>query len=743
MEKFNFNPPNIFIDESSYPDPITTDESREQLSRPHHQMREFINELVDEVNREKSSDEISYKHDNLSAVTNVKQGLDEHYRLIKETQNHLNDSDENFNTHKNNSVIHVTSSEKSRWNNTYTKDETDAAISRKVVQIGAGDMAQHIYDKDGDGKVDHAELADEAKIADYAKKTSIAQTVSGDFITVETAKESAGALTIHGKTYQKTYSGKNLYDVNQISKPSGLTVDNDGWVSVNVDNTSGTSRLYFQANVPVSNLLKPNTEYTIVCDIASGSGFAYFYYVSTIPNSKSQFNATETAMNAGIHIAQAVTFDDFSDSVSMLRSVIAIDAGQKCSLKFRYSVIEGTNVTAENFVYEPFVGGKASPSPEFPQSVNGVVAGAKRIGKNLIDFSGLVDYSVNGITIKFVDSTIVINGTTTSVVDIIVVSDRHNSELFNHLLLGYEGQISLSNDIGLKCYFETDFNNSIIYDENKVTLSKNKLLRKAFIRVPSGSTYNNTVIKPIMCFGTDTTYEPYTESELYYNTGELFEGDSISAVGKLTRRFRKIVFDGTTDGKKMTNTSSNVRGFFAKFEDMKKGADNVVSSLVCSHFPTHSVQQIILNANYFGIANNSNCNLYICFESGNPLATGTLEQCNAWLKAQYDAGTPVTIVYELATSTEEEPTRNGDMILSKGINHIFSGEEFSPEFDLEYSPDGYPLFDWLYLKPEDIGAAPAVHNHDDRYFTENELNARLGTQCTFVLEGTTLTITTK
>lgn len=75
---------------------------------------------------------------------------------------------------------------------------------------------------------------------------------------------------------------------------------------------------------------------------------------------------------------------------------------------------------------------------------------------------------------------------------------------------------------------------------------------------------------------------------------------------------------------------------------------------------------------------------------------------------------------------------------------------------------------WKTLSASDVGAAtkeqvseaiqiandkaPAEHNHDGRYFTEDEINSLLeskankdvlGTQVTYSLDGTTLTITTK
>lgn len=49
--------------------------------------------------------------------------------------------------------------------NTYSKEETEEIIRQRVVDIGAGDMAQGIYDADGDKVVDETEkLANSVKI---------------------------------------------------------------------------------------------------------------------------------------------------------------------------------------------------------------------------------------------------------------------------------------------------------------------------------------------------------------------------------------------------------------------------------------------------------------------------------------------------------------------------------------------------------------------------------------------------
>lgn len=46
MDSFTFNPANVFKDTSVFTDPSSEDETREQLSSPHEQTRDFINTNV-------------------------------------------------------------------------------------------------------------------------------------------------------------------------------------------------------------------------------------------------------------------------------------------------------------------------------------------------------------------------------------------------------------------------------------------------------------------------------------------------------------------------------------------------------------------------------------------------------------------------------------------------------------------------------------------------------------------------
>lgn len=149
-------------------------------------------------------------------------------------------------------------------------------------------------------------------------------------------------------------TGKNLYNVNNPKTiPSSITVDEDGWITCNYDNTDGKTIIYINYYTP--NLeLKTGTFYNTITEVKEFSGnfdllaidrwgqFEYgkIYYSSNLtPNS--------------IYTYKGITKDEFTGNVGLATS-IGVYAGSSVSITFRISVIEDTSVTADTFLYEPY-----------------------------------------------------------------------------------------------------------------------------------------------------------------------------------------------------------------------------------------------------------------------------------------------------------------------------------------------------------------------------------------------------
>lgn len=206
--------------------------------------------------------------------------------------------------------------------------------------------------------------------------------------------------------------GKNLYDA--VTQHSGKNLA-DGWMEITADNISGNDTKYTVLDGVETNLLKPSTKYTVITEIKSWSGKGFFEAVTTLEDKfRGQFTQTSSVISGnGIFISHLTTRDDFSECLTMLRSVISVEAGNSLSFKFRISVVEEDyGITANTFTYRPFT--KQTLSLSTPNCLRGVKAKTD-LYVNYTDADGNkwicdeVDLS-RGVYIKKV-GTVVIDGT--------------------------------------------------------------------------------------------------------------------------------------------------------------------------------------------------------------------------------------------------------------------------------------------------------------------------------------------
>lgn len=227
--------------------------------------------------------------------------------------------------------------------------------------------------------------------------TTTQTSTGGNSLYLKEALESnALEYSVDGRCEQETRSGKNLYNFKDTTNVgNGVTTDEDGWITITADNTSGTSVIY--RNYFTKNLkLKTNTNYAIVMEVknVSRTGDNAIWPVSVYSTTEGQFDGgyrydLATLSNNTIKVAIRVTKSNFTNISNGLRTFLSVGAGAKSTITFRLSVLEDTTVTANNFEYEAF---GASPSPDYPSEIKTI----KGI-RNLFDKSTIV----NG---KFINS---------------------------------------------------------------------------------------------------------------------------------------------------------------------------------------------------------------------------------------------------------------------------------------------------------------------------------------------------
>lgn len=210
------------------------------------------------------------------------------------------------------------------------------------------------------------------------------EVVSGKDITINGAPEGAplSSVQINGNTSQQTYSGKNLYNVADMSTvSSGVTIDSEGWITVQHTATGSATYLDFRSN-PLA--VQASTNYAIITEVKNISG-AGELNITSVPSNPQQFNSRLSyefsALAAGEVKVDISTTKSNVTATYGLRSYCYFSGTQSGSVTFRISVISNTSVTPQTFTYEPYVGGIPAPNPDYPQAVQTVT------GENILTIS--------------------------------------------------------------------------------------------------------------------------------------------------------------------------------------------------------------------------------------------------------------------------------------------------------------------------------------------------------------------
>ena len=224
-------------------------------------------------------------------------------------------------------------------------------------------------------------------------------TPSSDITLNETTTAPFADIQIFGDTFQQTYAGKNLYNFRDtVTVSPRCSADEEGWITCTLDTApSGNSdNTYYTHNLDLLN----STQYAIVVEVKSISGNGSLApYTRWAGHQEGQFTTEKivpfSSLSAGqTYIYTPTTSASFDYDVG-LRSYVRFGAGQTGSITFRLSVLADITVTADTFIYEPYVGGVPAPNPDYPQDIN-VVTGRQvvtvnsddyeiNLGKNLFD----------------------------------------------------------------------------------------------------------------------------------------------------------------------------------------------------------------------------------------------------------------------------------------------------------------------------------------------------------------------
>ena len=319
-------------------------------------------------------------------------------------------------------------------------------------------------------------------------------------------------------------------------------------------------------------------------------------------------------------------------------------------------------------VVGPVQSGSGEPSPDNIRPISGLT-GAKltRCGGNLLKYTSVTvgTTTVSGVTFTVnADGAITADGTATANAILILTSSDSNPTLRNALL---GKQISLSgcpSGGGVNKYvmrlFQHAGENSRVDDAGSgvsATFENAGLAYNIAIIVWSGVTVSNLVFRPMIRLDSGADYEPYAGDTYAANFGQTVYGGTMDwTAGMLTVDRALKSFTGGEYWEKSSATTTD--RFISPVSGALAGSD-----VVCSH------------GNGGGSLNDLN-HCYITASSNfawNYSAYGstTVEAFKAYLSAQDAAGTPVQVVYRMATPVAVQLTPQ-EIAALDGVNTLCS-----------------------------------------------------------------------
>ena len=300
--------------------------------------------------------------------------------------------------------------------------------------------------------------------------------------------------------------------------------------------------------------------------------------------------------------------------------------------------------------WEPTQEGSGTPSPENIRPIKGRdSATVTRCGENLLNIAPFTKSTYKGITYEYVTTGGVhISGTATAAVD---------SPIFavGHLPPGKYYGLDMGTGVSASIVIYRDGANLWLNAKGVFEILAGDVIKYWYMIATNGATIDTTVY-PYIVPGTTapTTYTPYTGQTATLTLPHTIYGGEVDAVTGEGNENAKII---TLDGNelKFTKANSYINLPAHSAPGISKGGITC-----CSHF----------NRRLFAV----NTTYEFCFllESDMSSLFASVDDLNAYLAAQYAAGTPAQVAYKMATPTPITATGAQPIPALSGTNTVIT-----------------------------------------------------------------------
>lgn len=464
------------------------------------------------------------------------------------------------------------------------------------------------------------------KIAERTPRNSyvapaIVEAKSGEVISLsDSSDDTVRGLKLFGKTTQFTTTGKNLCPPVKAGAYNG----NNGAFLSQYTNDRCTEKI----------------------SIVKGQSYTHSNNLGTLPNNIFLWDTD------GTYIGKASKANTY---VSEYNGYIAYEYGET---DVQWVQLElGSTATA----YEPYTGGMAAPNPDYPQELESAgqsgSIGVTVAGKNLLNVGETLTFTdKHGPIYQFIPK-----GTYR------IKCGNSTNDKGNNPTLHFYGEAG-----------DTVASKTLYADTNKDITFATDAVRFTIIsdRDYSSSSGVTAAIEKLMLSLEDGEYEPYKGQTLTASTPNGLPGIPVTSGGNYTdsdgqqwicdevdftrgvyvQRIGEVVYTGDESGINYDTVKDTILTVVTN--DVR--TDSVVSHIACTHFAAADRTGYI-NI-YGGVAvRTGGVGLAFGLDIGTTASevpsADRVPMFKAFLKEQYDAGTPVTVKYVLATPIETPLTK--------------------------------------------------------------------------------------
>ena len=440
-------------------------------------------------------------------------------------------------------------------------------------------------------------------------------------------------------------TGVQLYDANKIPSKSagGATVTNNGDGSFIVDGSGNlTGEYFYQYNYSreeTLKLVKPgkysmtfSSVYPLINYIVQGTGVS---------------KAIRNSTGAAVEITEAdLAVEDVTLSISIYGG-----AGRTITPGTIKPMVWAKETLPRDSDWEPYTGGKPSPSEEYPQPLDVTVTGA-----NLLDLSA-VSYGAGGATVNAADGGYTISGTGTLTG---AFNASYGLDVKRYLR---PGNLVLKSELTVPKLYVRIWNGSTILAEmqgnstkqiTREMLDNDNIRIECFLHGNTGSTITPGTYYPMLYQDGDGTWQPYQSSTVTIPLTEPLRGigdvrDRImcrEGVWGVERQFVSLTFDGSENWiASNTGYANKNRFWFGGYENVIRHETNsdVGIKILCDKLPGESSGDTYRCID--GISSNMVGRIMVYLDD---FSSGDVSAFKTYLSTH-----PISAIFELATPTWE------------------------------------------------------------------------------------------